>query len=169
MALVIGKKQAANGIDSQWREYTDEDGSASLLIRGIDYKPFQNAVSLIRRRGEKLDQLVAGGLTADMLESAASNGMDEMEAHFLVAAQHLIVDWRDVQDESGNDVPYSANLANQMIVAKPLIYAWLIGQARIIQQSANEQVDETVKKPSPATTGSSKTKPRKKQSSSASG
>lgn len=163
MALVIGKKQAKNGIDSQWRDYTDTDGSASLLIRGIDYKPFQNAVSLIRRRGEKLDQLVADGLTAEMLASASSDSMDEMEAHFLVAAQHLIVDWRDVQDGDGNDVPYSANLANTMIAAKPLIYAWLIGQARIIQQSANEAVDETVKKPLPVTTGSSKTKAQKKQ------
>lgn len=162
MALVIGKKQAANGIDSQWREYTDTDGSASLLIRGIDYKPFQNAVSRINRYGEKLDQQLAGGLTAEVLNAGIDGGLNEMDAHFLIAAQHLIVEWKGFQDENGDDLPYSADLANTLMTAKPQIYTWLINNARDIQQSANTQVDETVKKPLPVTTGSSKAKAQKK-------
>ena len=162
MALVIGKKQAANGIDSQWREYTDTDGSASLLIRGIDHKPFQNAVSRINRYGEKLDQQLAGGLTAEVLNAGIDGGLNEMDAHFLIAAQHLIVDWKGFQDENGDDLPYSADLANTLMTAKPQIYTWLINNARDIQQSANVQVDETVKKPLPVTTGSSKAKAQKK-------
>ena len=162
MALVIGKKQAANGIDSQWREYTDTDGSASLLIRGIDYKPFQNAVSRINRYGERLDQQLAGGLTAEVLNAGIDGGLNEMDAHFLIAAQHLIVEWKGFQDENGDDLPYSADLANTLMTVKPQIYTWLINNAREIQQSANTQVDETVKKPLPVTAGSSKTKAQKK-------
>lgn len=168
MALDIGKKQTVSSIDAKWRDYHDEDCSASFLIRGIDYKPFQNAVAMITRHEQKMDKLLDGGLTVDLLNLAAAEGIGGMDAHFLVAAQHLIADWRDVKDD-GEDVPYSADLANTVMKAKPLIYAWLIGQARMIQQSANAQVDETVKKPLPDTTGSSKTKPRKKPSSSASG
>lgn len=170
MALVIGKKQAANGIDSQWREYTDKDGKvlAKVQIRGNGYKPYQQAIDRIARYGAKLDRLVSGGLTADVLNAADENSLSEMEAHCLIVAQHLIVDWSGIEDENGDAVPYSVEAADTLLQQNAGLWVWLIGQAKNIQLSANAQVDETVKKQLPDTTGSSKAKGRKKQSSSAS-
>lgn len=168
MALVIGKKQAANGIDSQWREYKDKKGVvlAKVLIRGIDHKPYQIAAEKIGRYGAKLDLLMSNGLTVDAL-SAEDDSLTENEAHFYAAGRHLIADWSDVVDENGDEVKYTPDVAAVVLEQNVEMYFWLIKCAVEIQRSENEQVDETVKKPSPVTAGSSKTKPRKKPNSSA--
>lgn len=167
MALVIGKKQATNGIDSQWRDYKDKDGNvlAKVLIRGNGYKPYQTALNRVARFSVKIDQIVAGGLTADALKVTNDDAiLSEEEAHCLIMAQHLIVDWSDIEDEEGAAVPYSVDEASTLLQQNPELWIWVIGQAQDIQISANAQVEETVKKPSPVTNGSSKTKAQKKQS-----
>lgn len=164
MALVIGKKQAANGIDSQWRDYKDKDGNvlASVLILGNGNKPYQQAIDRIARHGQKIDQILSGGLTAESLTITDNAGMSEMDAHCLIAAQYLIVNWRGVEDENGADVPYSADTANTVLQQNTDLFLWLIKQAKEIQLDENTQVEETVKKPLPAITGSPKAKAQKK-------
>lgn len=163
MALVVGKAQK-NSIDSQWRDYKDKDGNvlASVLIRGNGHKPYQQAIDRIARHGQKIDQILSGGLTAESLTITDNAGMSEMDAHCMIAAQHLIVNWQGVEDENGADVPYSADIASTVLQQNTDLFLWLIKQAKEIQLDENTQVDETVKKPSPVTSGSSKTKAQKK-------
>ncbi|MEC7119303.1 MAG: hypothetical protein VXW65_05295 [Pseudomonadota bacterium] len=111
---------------------------------------------------------MADGITADSL-AVPEGGLSEMDAYYLIVAQHLIVDWRDVQDEEGNPIPYSVDVATKILEQNVDLWKWLLKQAGDIQQSANEQVEETVKKPLPVTAGSAKTRVRKKPKSPASG
>lgn len=164
MALVAKKPVQSNSIDQQWCDYKDAEGNvlASLLIRGNGHRPYQLAVDRINRHGMKIDQLMQNGLSKDAL-SVSGESLSEFEAHSLVIAQHLIVGWRGIVDEEGNDHPFSVENADQLLQQNSGLFLWVIQEAKRIQNGSDEKVAETVGKPQPDTNTSSTEKPQKKR------
>lgn len=165
MALVVSKKPTnQNSIDQQWCDYKDAEGNvlASLLIRGNGHRPYQLAVDRINRFGAKIDMQMQNGLSASAL-NVSEDSMSEFEAHSLVIAQHLIVGWRGIEDEDGNDHPYTVENADQLLQQNSGLFLWVIQEAKRIQTDSNEKVAETVGKPQPDTSTSSTVRRPKKQ------
>lgn len=164
MALVVSTKPTTqNSIDQQWCEYKDAEGNvlASLLIRGNGHRPYQLAVDRINRFTMSIEEKMQNGLSAAVLD-VSGESMSEFEAHSLVVAQHLIVDWSDITDENGDALKYSVDNAKKLLTQNAGLFLWVIQEAKRIQTDSNEKVAETVGKPQPDTSTSSTVKRPKK-------
>ncbi|WP_424034451.1 hypothetical protein [Neisseria bacilliformis] len=140
MALKIAKKAET---DAQWCVF-EQDGEAvaRFLIRPIDEPRYQVAQ-------ERLQMAVrAGGLDiADIAVDAKPWVLRDAEA----VARYLVADWDGLEDAQGNALAYSPDMACEVFAQSHVglvLWAWAKSQAEALQERAEREGAEAVKKPS---------------------
>ena len=158
MALQLKKKSSLTGT-TKWVEF-DED--TKIQIVGIDSPAYQTALERVQRRINRNDARFEQG-EVGLVDGEKS----AHESHCMILAQFILQDWEGVLDDEGNKVAFSKESATDLLSGNIEFFMWVISKASDFAAEGKADLDETVEKPSPATTGkkSGPAKPKKESSS----
>ncbi|MGI9573911.1 hypothetical protein ACRYJU_07465 [Alloalcanivorax xenomutans] len=112
----------------RWCEY---EGSRFLIARD-DSDRYRKELGDYIRRVQKDEEV-----------SAAEMGDEEIR----IKAAHLLLDWADVVDREGKEVPYSAEKAYLTMRHDKAFHAWVVSQARDHAKYRHDALLDDVKKP----------------------
>lgn len=145
MALTVKKKTVP---DAQWSDFKRSGETlARFLIRPLSDARYQVAVER-NQLGLRSD----GFDIADIPENAKSWLQRDAEA----AAYYLIADWEGLEDEGGNAIAYTPERAAEILMMADVgleLWAWVKAEAARIEEEAENDAAEMVKKPSKDTVG----------------
>lgn len=145
MALRINGQDPA-ATHERWEDY-DED--VSFKLAGLDTDAYQIALERARR-------LIAREDAGQSLASIKVSGSDvrEHDVQCQLLGRYIIKDWKgDILDDAGDAVPYSAEGAAKLLASNTDLFVWVIATAAQVAAGAQKEVQETVGKPSPGSSG----------------
>ncbi len=154
MALKIVQIDPA-GAGERWVDF-DEQISFKLASLGDD----KYRISLERAR-----RLIAREDAKQELSSVSVTAADrnEQDIQCDLVGRYIIKDWRGpIEDAQGNPIEYSPQAASDLLRCNAGVLVWVIQQAAQIAADYAMEVQETVGKPSPASSGSRNGKARAK-------
>lgn len=157
MALKL-RKQPLN-TEAKWFEF-DEETKVQLI--GINNPGYQTVLERAQRRINRNDAKFEQGQIG-LVEGEKS----AHESHCMILAQFIVQDWDGVVDEDGNKVAFSNEVATELLSGNIEFFMWVISKASELAAEGKADLEETVEKPSPATTGkkSGPAKPKKESAS----
>jgi len=145
MALRINCQESA-ATHERWEDY-DED--VSFKIAGLDTDAYQIALERARRLIARED--AGQRLTAI---SVSGNDVREHDVQCQLLGRYIIKDWKgEILDDAGDAVPYSPEGATKLLSGSTDLFIWVIATAAQVAAGAQKEVQETVEKPSPGTSG----------------
>jgi len=143
MALKMKKKEVST--EAVWVPF-DEDTKIQLV--GSDQPEYQLALERARRRlrnnDARFEEGVVGVLTGEKTES---------ETQAMLLSHFVVKDWEGVQDEDGNKLNFTPDAAAEIMLAEPAFFLFVLRESAKIAAEARGELEETVEKPSPASTG----------------
>lgn len=145
MALTINRQEPA-ATHERWEDF-DED--VSFKLAGLDTEAYQIALERARR-------LIAREDAGQRLTSISVSGNDvrEHDVQCQLLGRYIIKDWKgEILDDAGDAVPYSPEGAAKLLVSNTDLFVWVIATAAQVAAGAQKEVQETVEKPSPGTSG----------------
>lgn len=158
MALII-KSSTLNrpqvGAEEEWCEYQP---GVSLLIRGLRHRFVEIG---IQANQEAQQQVHARYLAGDI--SALSQGKTAVEMHLSVLCGLVLADWKGVELENGEELPFSLDTA-KAIVSDPdnlKLVEWIAAEAGRISREAHERAEAQLGKSSSGSNGKKKPEPKK--------
>lgn len=145
MALTINRQEPA-ATHERWEDF-DED--VSFKLAGLDTEAYQIALERARR-------LIAREDAGQRLTSISVSGNDvrEHDVQCQLLGRYIIKDWKgEILDDAGDAVPYSPEGAAKLLASNTDLFVWVIATAAQVAAGAQKEVQETVEKPSPGTSG----------------
>lgn len=145
MALTINRQEPA-ATHERWEDF-DED--VSFKLAGLDTEAYQIALERARR-------LVAREDAGQRLTSISVSGNDvrEHDVQCQLLGRYIIKDWKgEILDDAGDAVPYSPEGAAKLLASNTDLFVWVIATAAQVAAGAQKEVQETVEKPSPGSSG----------------
>ena len=158
MALQMKKKPAVVGT-TKWFDY---DADTKVELSGIDNPEYQIALERMRRRLHKNDAQFEEGSVG-----VVQGEKTEHQNHCMLLSHYILKDWDGAQDEDGNPIKYTPDLGAQMLEGDVEFFIFVLKSAEALTKESKGELEETVEKPSPATTGkkSGQAKPKSESSS----
>lgn len=145
MALRINRQEPA-ATHERWEDY-DED--VAFKIAGLDTEAYQIALERARRLIARED--AGQRLTAI---SVSGNDVREHDVQCQLLGRYIIKDWKgEILDDAGGVVPYSPEGAAKLLASNTDLFVWVIATAAQVAADAQKEVQETVEKPSPGSSG----------------
>ncbi|EJC65798.1 hypothetical protein QWA_03030 [Alcaligenes faecalis subsp. faecalis NCIB 8687] len=145
MALTINRQEPA-ATHERWEDF-DED--VSFKLAGLDTEAYQIALERARR-------LIAREDAGQRLTSISVSGNDvrEHDVQCQLLGRYIIKDWKgEILDDAGDAVPYSPEGAAKLLASNTDLFVWVIATAAQVAAGAQKEVQETVEKPSPGSSG----------------
>jgi hypothetical protein len=154
MALRVTKKEPA-AAEAKWVEF---DSETKVLLIGTDNTEYQVALERMRRRIQRNDARFEEGQVG-----VVAGEQTEHQNHAMLLGHFIVKDWMGVLDEEGNPVKYTPEVAAQLLEANLDFFVFAIQGGARVAAEAKEELDQTVGKPSPASSGkgSGQAKPTK--------
>lgn len=152
MALQLKKKELSTG--SKW---VDFDADTKILLVGIDDQAHQVALERARRRIRNNDAKFEDGQFG-----AIEGEKTEHQSQCMLMANYLVKDWDGVIDADGNPLKYSPEVGAQLLDSEIELFLFVLRESGKIAEEARGELEETVGKPSPASSGkgSGRAKPK---------
>lgn len=144
MALQL-KKKSANNTEAKWFDYGDD---TKIQLVGIDDKNYQVALERARRRLRNNDARFEEGKVG-----VVEGEKTEHESQCALLAAFILKDWEGAQDEDGNPLKYTPELGAQMLDSDIEFFIFVLKSATAFAGQMKEELDETMGKPSPASSG----------------
>lgn len=146
MALRI-KTQISDGFDERWFEYQDGISFKIAPINNENYQiGLERARRLIDRKESRLD--------LHKLEVDSSD-RSEIGIQSELAGRYLIKDWKgEIFDNEGNQVPYTPDNAQALLLSEPSLISWVILRAAEVAADLAKEQEDIVGKPLSASNGS---------------
>nr|DAF83756.1 MAG TPA: hypothetical protein [Caudoviricetes sp.] len=144
MALQLTKKdQSTSG--ARWAEF---DKDTKVLLAGIDNAEYQVGLERMRRRIVRNDARFEEGQVG-----VVAGELTEHQNHTMLLAHFIVKDWSGVLDAEGNPLKYSPAVAAQLLDRNVDFFLFVLQHSASVATDAAEDLAETVKKPSPASSG----------------
>ena len=144
MALQLTKKdQAVSG--ARWVEF---DKDTKVLLAGIDNAEYQVGLERMRRRIVRNDARFEEGQVG-----VVAGELTEHQNHAMLLSHFIVKDWSGVLDAEGNPLKYSPAVAAQLLDHNVDFFLFVLRHSASVAAGAAEEMDETVKKPSPGSNG----------------
>lgn len=144
MALQLTKKdQAAAG--ARWVEF---DKDTKVLLAGIDNAEYQVGLERMRRRIARNDARFEEGQVG-----VVAGELTEHQNHAMLMSHFIVKDWSGVLDAEGNPLKYSPPVAAQLLDHNVDFFLFVLRHSASVATEAAEELAETVKKRSPASSG----------------
>ena len=96
------------------KDFDECDTDMEIKVVGVDSKKFKSQVN-------RISKMSSGSKTPDM------ERLEESSIRTLVA---ITIDWKNVEDEEGNEIPHSDEKALEVYTASPYISAQIIEFAK---------------------------------------
>lgn len=145
MALTINRQEPA-ATHERWEDF-DED--VSFKLAGLDTEAYQIALERARRLIARED---AGQRLASI--NVSGNDVREHDVQCQLLGRYIIKDWKgEILDDAGDAVPYSPEVAAKLLASNTDLFVWVIATAAQVAAGAQKEVQETVEKPSPGSSG----------------
>jgi hypothetical protein len=154
MALKLTKK-ADDTTKHKWVEF-DED--TKILLASLRNDEYQVGLERMRRRIQRNDARFEEGQLG-----VVDGEITEHKNHCMLLAHFIIKDWAGVQGAEGEPLKYSPQAATELLESNIDFFVFVINEASKVTTQAQEELEETVGKPSPASSGkaSGAARPRK--------
>ena len=158
MTLQLKKKTAVAGT-TKWFDF---DKDTKIELAGIDTPEYQIALERMRRRLRNNDAKFEEGSVG-----VVAGEKTEHENHCMLLSHFILKDWEGAQDEEGNPLKYTPNIGAKMLEGDVDFFIFCLKSAAEFTAETKGELEETVEKPSPATTGkkSGQAKAKKEDSS----
>ncbi|WP_095111181.1 hypothetical protein [Pseudomonas sp. Irchel 3E20] len=144
MALQMTKKKdAAHG--ERWVEF---DKDTKILLAGIDNAEYQVGLERMRRRIARNDARFEEGQVG-----VVSGELTEHQNHAMLLSHFIVKDWSGVLDADGNPLKYTPAAAAQLLDHNLEFFIFVLRGGSSVAAESAEELAETVKKPSPASSG----------------
>lgn len=145
MALRI-KTQISDGFDERWFEYQD---GISFKIAPIDNENYQIGLERARRLIDRKES----HLDLHKLEVDAGD-RSEIGIQSELAGRYLIKDWKgEILDSEGNQVPYTPDNAQALLLSEPSLISWVILRAAEVAADLAKEQEDIVGKSSSDSSG----------------
>jgi hypothetical protein len=144
MALRLTKKDQ-NTAETKWVDYDDD---TKVLLARIDNPEYQVARERERRKLRNADAQFGVGVVG-----VIDGETTEHETQCRLLSQFIVKDWAGVLDADDNPLPYSAEVAEQMLDANLGFFLFVLREASALALEAQQDLVETVGKSSPASSG----------------
>lgn len=144
MALQMKKKTAVVGT-TKWFDY---DTETKVELSGIDNPEYQIALERMRRRLNKNDAQFEEGSVG-----VVQGEKTEHQNHCMLLGHFILKDWDGAQDEEGNPIKYTPDTGAQMLEGDVDFFIFVLKSAAAFAGQMKEELDETMGKPSPASSG----------------
>lgn len=153
MALQLGKKKAA-AAGEQWKEF---DKDTKVLLAGIDNGEYQIGLERMRRRLVRNDSRFEEGEVG-----VVAGEKTEHQNHAMLLSHFIVKDWTGVLDSEGAPIKYSPSVAAELLETNIEFFIFVLRESGKISAANAEELEETVGKPSPASSGkeSGRAKPK---------
>ncbi|QHF03341.1 hypothetical protein N015_13355 [Pseudomonas asturiensis] len=138
------KKQIKH-VEAKWYEF---DNETKVLLASIDCPEYQIALARLRREIQRNDSKFAMG-EAGVIEGEKT----EYDGQSRLLAYHIVRGWEGVQDEEGNPLPFTAENAEALLLGSAEAFLFVIQKASAYSAELREELEESVGKQSPATSG----------------
>lgn len=144
MALQLTKKdQAAPG--ARWVEF---DKDTRVLLAGIDNAEYQVGLERMRRRITRNDARFEEGQVG-----VIAGELTEHQNHAMLMSHFIVKDWSGVLDADGNPLKYTPSVAAELLDSNVDFFLFVLRHSASVATEAAEELADTVKKPSPASSG----------------
>lgn len=144
MALQLGKKDHIS-TDEHWASF---DSDTKVLLAGIDSTEYQVALERMRRRLQRNDARFEEGQVG-----VVAGEKTEHQNHALLLSHFIVKDWSGVLDAEGNPLKYSPAVAAELLESNIDFFIFVLREAGKVAADVAEEAEETVKKPSPGSSG----------------
>lgn len=154
--MALKKKKQIISTDFKWFDF---DADTKILIAAIDNPGYQVALARLRREIQRNDAKFGIGDVG-----VVDGEKTEYQGQCALLANFIVKDWRGVEDEDGNPLIFSPAEAEAVMLADPEFFLFVIRQGGAYSAELRDELDETVEKPLPASSGkeSGPAKPKNK-------
>ncbi|SDT52819.1 hypothetical protein [Pseudomonas prosekii] len=144
MALqMIKKDQAAAG--ARWVEF---DKDTKILLVGIDNAEYQVGLERMRRRIVRNDARFDEGQVG-----IVPGELTEHQNHAMLLGHFIVKGWTGVLDAEGNELKYTPSAAAELLDHSLDFFLFVLREGSAVATDNASELEETVKKPSPASSG----------------
>lgn len=143
MALKL-KKQPIN-TEALWVEF---DKDTKIQMVGIDHPHYQIALERARRRLRNNDTKFEEGNVG-----VIDGEKNETETQAQLLSNFIVKGWTGVEDADGNPLEFAPDVCAEIMLADPKFYLFVLQQSSKISADAKLELQETLEKSSPASTG----------------
>lgn len=144
MALKMQKKAAASA-DTKW---VDFDKDTKVLLAGTDNIEYRVALERYNRRIARNDAKF-GEDQVGVVEGEVT----DLQNHAMLLGRFIVKDWKGVVDDDGNEVKYTVAAATELLEANVEFLLFVLRGGAVVTDEKQEELDETVKKPSTGSSG----------------
>lgn len=144
MALRLTKKDQ-NTSETKWVAYDDD---TKVLLARIDNPEYQVALERERRKLRSADAQFGTGVVG-----VIDGETTEHQTQCRLLSQFIVKDWSGVLDADDNPLPYSAEVAEQMLDANIKFFLFVLRESGNATIEAQKAMAETVGKSSPDSSG----------------
>lgn len=144
MALKIQAK-AAQKEDLKWFEF---DADTKVLLAGTDTIEYRVALERYNRRVARNDAKFGEGTVG-----VVDGELTDLQNHAMLLGHFIVKDWKGVEDEHGNQIKYSPDTAAQLLESNVEFLLFVLRSGVKVDEEKQEELGETVKKPSTGSSG----------------
>ncbi|MGO2450877.1 hypothetical protein [Pseudomonas taetrolens] len=157
MALKLKKKEPTQ----EGAKWVDFDADTKVLLAGTDNIEYRVALERHNRRIQRNDARFGEGQVG-----VVEGELTDLQNHAMLLGNFIVKDWKGVQDEEGNELKYSPTAAAQLLESNVDFLLFTLRGGAAVTAEKEEELAETVKKPSTGSSGKKTGRAAKNESSS---
>ena len=157
MALKLKKKEPTQ----DGEKWVDFDADTKVLLAGTDNVEYRVALERHNRRIQRNDARFGEGQVG-----VVEGELTDLQNHAMLLGNFIVKDWKGVQDEEGNELKYSPTAAAQLLESNVDFLLFTLRGGAAVTAEKEEELAETVKKPSTGSSGKKTGRAAKNESSS---
>lgn len=144
MALQL-KKKAQVVVGAKW---VDFDADTKVLLAGTDDINYRVALERYQRRVARNDAKFAEGAVG-----VVDGEITDLQSHAQLLGRYIVKGWSGVLDDEGNELAYSAGAASDLLESNVEFLLFALRGGADVAAEAEEELAETVGKPSHDSSG----------------
>jgi hypothetical protein len=144
MALKMQAKAEVN-TELKWFNFDDE---TKVLLAGTDTPEYRIALERYNRRVARNDAKFGEGSIG-----VVEGELTDLQNHAMLLGHFIVKGWEGVEDEQGKPVKYTAAAAAQLLESNVEFLLFVLRGGVKVDEQKQEELDETVKKPSTGSSG----------------
>ncbi|KOX63858.1 hypothetical protein AA303_17320 [Pseudomonas psychrophila] len=157
MALKLKKKDSIQD-GAKW---VDFDADTKVLLAGTDNIEYRVALERHNRRVQRNDARFGEGQVG-----VVEGELTDLQNHAMLLAHFIVKDWKGVQDDEGCELEYSAGAAAELLESNVEFLLFVLQGGTKVAAEAEQELAETLGKPSTGSSGRKTGRAVKSESSS---
>ena len=159
MALKLKKKEFAQD-GAKW---VDFDAETKVLLAGTDNIEYRVALERHNRRVQRNDARFGEGQVG-----VVEGELTDLQNHAMLLAHFIVKDWKGVQDDEGRELEFSTDVAAELLETNTDFLLFVLRGGTKVAAEAEQELAETLGKPSSGSSGRKTGRGAKNESSSTS-